>query len=86
MLFLTENLLKAAGFDFDQIEDTWVVPVPLRPVVTVECDEDGAYIMEALLEVHAVLEANGCTYNSFAVNGRYVSIVGLTLADVAAVA
>lgn len=86
MLLLTENLLKAAGFEFDQIEDTWVVPVPLRPVVTVECDEDGAYIMEALLEIHALLEANGVTYNNFAVTGRYVSIVGLTEAAVLALA
>ena len=42
--------------------------------------------MEALLEVHAVLQANGCTYNNFAINGRYVSIVGLTVAEMAFVA
>ena len=83
MLFLAERLLKAAGFEYDQIEETWVVPVPLRPVVTVECDEDGPHVMEALLEVHAVLQANGCTYNNFAINGHYVSIVGLTVAEMA---
>ena len=50
MLFLAERLLKATGFEYDAIEETWVVPVPLRPVVTVECDEDGPYVMEALLK------------------------------------
>ena len=86
MLFLTEAILKAAGFKYDEIEETWVVPVPLRTVVTVECDEGGAYVMEALLEIHAVLEAVGCTYANVAINGRYLSIVGLTKALVAAVA
>ena len=86
MLFLTESLLKAAGLSFDDIEDTWVVPVPLRPVVTVECDEGGSYITESLLEVHAVLQANGCTYSNFAIRGDYVSIVGLTRAQAAVAA
>lgn len=86
MLSLTQALLRAAGFEYDHIEETWVVPVPLRPVVTVECDESGAYIMEALLEVHNLLEANNCTYNNVAVSGRYISIVGLSMAEVAAVA
>jgi len=84
MLFLADNLLKAAGFRHDQIDDTWVAPVRLRPVATVECDEPN--IMEALLETHAVLDANGCTYANFSINGRYVSLVGLTRAQVAAVA
>ena len=86
MLFLAESLLKAAGFKFDEIQDTWVAPRRLSPVVTVECDEDGSYVTEAMLEVHAALEAAGCTYNNFAVNGRYVSLVGLTKAKLAAVA
>ena len=86
MLFLAEALLRATGLTYDQIEDTWVVPVYLPPVVTVESDEDGRYIMEALLEVHAVLEAVGCIYNNFAINGGYVSVVGLSMAPVAAVA
>ena len=86
MLFLAESLLKAAGLRYDEIEDAWMVPVRLPPVATVECDEDGPYIMEALLEVHAVLEAVGCSYNNFSINGRYVSIVALTRAQVAAVA
>ena len=43
-------------------------------------------MLEAMLELHAVLEACGCTYNNFAINGRYVSLVGLTRAQVAAVA
>ena len=86
MLFLTESLLKAAGLKYDEITDTWVAPVRLPPVVTVECDADGAYIMEALLEAHTVLETVGCTYNNFAINGRYLSLVGLTKAKLAAVA
>jgi hypothetical protein len=86
MLFLAESLLKAAGFKYDEIDDTWVAAVRLPPVATVECDEDGAYIMEALLEVHAVLDTVGCTYNNFAINGRYLSLVGLSKAKLAAVA
>lgn len=86
MLFLTEAILKAAGLKYDEIEDTWVAPVRLRPVVTVECDEDGPYVTEAMLEVHAVLDTIGYTYNNFAINGRYVSVVGLTKAKLAAVA
>ena len=54
--------------------------------MTVECDESGSYIMEAMLEVHAVLEAVGCSYNNFAISGGYVSIVGLTRVEVAAAA
>ena len=86
MLFLAEALLRATGLTYDQIEDTWVVPVHLPPVVTVESDEDGRYIMEALLEVHAVLEAVGCIYHNFGINGGYVSIVGLTRIQVVAAA
>ncbi|MHB8971260.1 MAG: hypothetical protein ACYC4N_12505 [Pirellulaceae bacterium] len=85
MLPLSEKLLAAAGFEYDAIEQTWVVPVPLPPLVTVEC-YDGNDIMDALLEVHAVLDANDCTYNNFSINGRYVSIVGLTTAQVVAAA
>ena len=40
MLFLAESLLKAAGFEYDEIEETWVARMPLRPLVAVECDED----------------------------------------------
>jgi hypothetical protein len=39
-----------------------------------------------MLEVHAILEACDCSYNNFAINSGYVSIVGLTTARVAAVA
>ena len=46
----------------------------------------GDSIMEALLEVHAVLEGSGCTYHNFAIRGGYLSLVGLTMAQVAAVA
>ena len=87
MLFLTEKLLTAAGFHYDQTDDTWVAPVRLPPVVTVECDEAGDYITEAILEIHAVLETCGCSYNNFALTGGYISLVGLTRrALVAAVA
>ncbi len=86
MLFLADKLLSAAGFKYDQTDDTWVAPMRLRPVVTVECDESGSYITEALLEVHAALEAAGITYNNFAISGGYLSLVGLTRALVAAVA
>lgn len=86
MLFLTEKLLNAAGFRYDQTDDIWVAPTPLRTVVTVECDQDGPYITESLLEVHAVLEAAGFTYSNFAVRGGFLSIVGLTRALIAAVA
>jgi len=61
-----------------------VVPVPLPPLVTVECHE-GEELLDALLEAHAVLEANGCTYHNFSINGRYVSIVGLTVGRLVAV-
>jgi hypothetical protein len=86
MLFLTEKLLKAAGIEYDVILDTWIAPVPLLPVVTVECEEHGAYIMEALVEVHAILHANGVTYNNFAISGGYLSLVGLSTMELAAVA
>jgi hypothetical protein len=86
MLFLTEAILKAVGFKFDEAKDTWVAPRRLPQVVTVECDEDGSYVVEAMLEVHTILEPCGCTYRNFAVRGRYVSIVGLTRTQVAAMA
>lgn len=86
MLILTERLLNAAGFRHDHVEDTWAVPAHPRPVVTVECDESGSCIMDALLDVHAVLESVGCTYNNFAIRDGYLSVVGLTRAQVAAVA
>ncbi len=86
MLYLTEALLKGAGFKYDEIEEAWVAGGPLRPVVTVEWDEDYAYLREALVEVHAVVKAAGYTYRNFAINGQFISIVGLTKAYVAAVA
>ena len=86
MLPLSEKLLAAAGFEYDAMEQSWVVPVPLPPLVTVECYEGDDSIMDVLLEVHAVLDANDCTYNNFSINGRYVSIVGLTTAQAVAAA
>ena len=86
MLFLTEKLLNAAGIKYDVILDTWVVPAPLPPVVAVQCGENGNYIMEAMLEVHAVLHAIGCTYTNFAISAGYLSLVGLRKMALAAVA
>jgi len=83
-LFLTEKLLQAVGFEYDDIGETWLAPTVLLPVVTVECDDDRAYVMEVLLEAHAILESAGCTYRNYAINRRYVSIVGLTMAEVPA--
>jgi hypothetical protein len=85
MLPLAQKLLTAAGFEYDAIDQIWVVPVPLPPLVTVECHQ-GDEIVDAILEVHAVLETHFCTYSSFSINGRYVSIVGLTKAQVVAAA
>ena len=42
--------------------------------------------MDGLLETHAVLDVNDCTYNNFSINGRFISIVGLTTARVGAAA
>jgi hypothetical protein len=78
MLFLTQTILKAAGFEYDDVAEAWGVPVRLRPVVTVECDEDETYILEAMLEFQHVLEANHYTHNYFSIHGGSVSIVGLT--------
>jgi hypothetical protein len=86
MLFLAEKLLSAAGFRHDELHDTWVAPRRLRPVVTVECDEHGAYILDTLVEVHAVLDTCGCGYNNFAFGDGYLSLVGLIPTHVAAVA
>lgn len=78
MLFLAESLLKAAGFEYDEIDEAWVARMPLRPLVSVECDEDRAYIREALIEVQASLDAIGCVYNNFIVNASFVSVAGPT--------
>jgi hypothetical protein len=86
MHLLAENLLNAAGFRHDEIEGTWIPSVRLHPVVTVECEEDGASIMETLLEVHAILDTAGCTYNNVAIGDGFVSLVGLAGARLAAVA
>ena len=78
MLLLAESLLTAAGFEYDEIEETWVARMPLRPLVSVECDEDRAYIREALMEVQASLDAIGCVYNNFVINTSFVSVAGPT--------
>ena len=77
MLLLAESLLKAAGFEYDEIEELWVARMPLRPLVAVERDEDRAYIRAALIEVQASLNAIGCAYNSFVVNARSVSVASI---------
>jgi hypothetical protein len=76
MLFLAQSLLWAAGFEYDEIDETWIARMPLRPLVSVECDEDRAYIRESLREVQASLGAIGCAYNNFVVNARVVSVAG----------
>jgi hypothetical protein len=86
MLFLSERLLTAAGFKYDQMGETWVAPVRPAPVATVECDQPGDYVTESILEVHGVLEAADFTYRNFAIRSGYLSLVGLTRALVAAVA
>ena len=79
MSFMAEKILTAAGFRRDPNRDTWMVPAVLRLVVTVDCG--GHSLMDALLQVHDVLGALGCTYNNFAIRGRFLSIVGLTKAQ-----
>jgi hypothetical protein len=74
MLLLAQSLLRAIGFEYDDIEESWVARLPLRPLAAAECDEDRAYIMEALAEVRTILAASGYVYTNAAVNGRYVSI------------
>ena len=76
MLLLAQSLLREAGFEYDEIEDTWVARMPLCPLVAVECDEDQAYIRESLMEVQASLDAIGCVYNNFVVNACFVSVAG----------
>ncbi len=79
MLFLAQSLLWAAGFEYDEIDETWIARMPLRPLVSVECDEDRAYIREALREVQASLDAIGCAYNNFVVNASFVFVAGSTM-------
>jgi hypothetical protein len=76
---LAQSLLWAAGFEYDEIEENWVARMPLRPLVAVECDEDRAYIREALLEVQTSLNAIDCVYNNFVINACFVSVAGLTV-------
>ena len=78
MLFLAQSLLTAAGFEYDEIDETWIARMPLCPLVSVECDEDRAYIREALREVQASLDAIGCAYNNFVVNASFVFVAGST--------
>ena len=78
MSLLAESLLRAAGFEYDEIEETWVAHRPLRPLVAFECDEGRAYIREALMEVQATLDGIGCVYNNFVVNASFVSVAGPT--------
>jgi hypothetical protein len=76
MSLLAQSLLWAAGFEYDEIEETWVAHMPLRPLVAVECDEGRAYIREALMEVQATLDGIGCVYNNFVVNDHFVAVAG----------
>lgn len=78
MSLLAQSLLWAAGFEYDEIEETWVACVPLRPLVVAECDEGRTYLQEALMEVQTVLDGIGCVYNNFFINDRFVSVAGPT--------
>lgn len=73
MLLLTQSLLTAAGFEYDEIEERWMARTPLRPLVAADCDEPRAYIAQALAEVRSILNACGSTCTRFTVNGRCVS-------------
>jgi len=85
MLLLAHSLLWAAGFQYHGIEETWVTRMPVHPLVAVKCDQDRAYIREALTEVHAVLDGIGCVYGNFVVNAGCVSVAGPSV-PIAAVA
>lgn len=85
MLLLAQSLLWAAGFEYDGIGETWVTRMPFQPLLVVECDEDRAYIREALTEVHTVLDGIGCVYCNFVVNAGFVSVAGPSV-PIAAVA
>jgi hypothetical protein len=78
MLTLAQLLLRSAGLVYDDIEETWIAPLPLQPVAEVECDENRAYIREALREAQRVLDTRGMMYCSFVVNGRVESQLGST--------
>ena len=78
MSLLAQSLLWAAGFGYDEIEETWVAHMPLRPFVAFECDEGRAYIREALMEVQATLDGIGCVSSNFVVNDCLVSVAGPT--------
>jgi hypothetical protein len=72
MLLLTQSLLTAAGFEYDEIEERWVARAPVRPLVRADCDEPRAYITQALAEVRSILKACGSTCTRFTINGRGV--------------
>ena len=78
MSLFAESLLRAAGLEYDEIEETWVARIPLCPLVVTECDEGRTYIRKALMEVHTVLDGIGCVYNNFVVNDHFVSVAGPT--------
>lgn len=70
--------MNAAGIRYDWSDHTWVVAKRAPPVVVIECDEDESSLLEALVEVHAMLEAVGYTCRHFAISGSHVAIFGLT--------
>jgi hypothetical protein len=77
MLILAQTLLRAAGFEYDEFEERWTARTPLRPSAAAECEEDRAYIAEAVGEVYEILKAMGSSYNNFVVNGRRMHQPGL---------
>jgi hypothetical protein len=79
MLFLAQSLLRAAGFEYDEIEETWVARTPLKAWAAVECDEDQDYIREALREVRAIFDAHGWAYQRLAISAGFVSLAGASI-------
>jgi hypothetical protein len=75
---LAESLPRAAAFEYDEIEETWVAHMPLHPLVAFECDEGRGYIRQAMMEVQAILDAIGSVYSNFVVNDHFVSVAGPT--------
>lgn len=69
MLSLARFLLRSAGFEYDDVEETWIARGPLQPVPAVECDETPAYIREAMREAQAVVRSKGLRFH-FTVNDR----------------
>lgn len=72
-------MLKLA--DWDEVEGTWSIHVPLPESVTIELDADESFL-DVSLELHNLLEQNGVTFNVMSTGGKpghQLTIVGLEL-------